>query len=386
MQNITQPSDKTVSTIAFATIALLAAFCTWMVFFYDASGKRFLFSIKEEVPVYGSILTAISLIVYSVTRNKFQYATRIYVIALAILLFVTGAATMVASGIANNLYFVHRHDTYHYLLGPKYYPELQYNRHYGCSAAADSESEKPTLKPSDYIRNLVTYKYQPVGYDLARWQKDCPNYFGVRWEEFKHDIEVYKKLGDLKYWMGDMGYNGTPFHAYVMGKIANIAPLTFENIRRFTVIDMLLICSMITAVIWSTGGHIGMLAGIYFFVYAGDQFRITGNAYGRYMWMSLLIIGLCLLIKKRFTLAGLCVAFSMMTALFPCLFFAGLGVTGLREWVQKKRFPDNYELIAFGAVVGIIIAFYLATNFADGYKNLIFYYEKISDRTRLSII
>jgi uncharacterized membrane protein YqjE len=67
-----------------------------------------------------------------------------------------------------------------------------------------------------------------------------------------------------------------------------------------------------------------------------------------------------------------------MMTLFPSLFFAGLGITGVKEWIKTKRLPEVHEFIAFGAVIGIVIAVFLGSFQGEKYKNFLNFSDKIS--------
>lgn len=384
MQNELFPNPRYANQFAYCSVAILLALCWWMVMYYDGPKKLPIFRMNADMQMWGCLVTGLLVITYGYIRRyktgllqRFPI-TPAYVILLTLLFLQAGAFNMVVGGINKGIMFIHRHDTYHYLLGVKYFPDLKYNKLYACTVAADAESEKPQLNDTDKVRNLDNYRTYPIRRYLRAWKRECPRLLGERWDEFKQDIETYKKMGDLKNFIRDMGYNGSPTHAFYMGKIANNVAITPENIRKLTLLDISLICGMTALLIWVGGWHIGLLSGIYLHSFIGDRFHIIGNSFGRYVWLFLLILGICLLIKKRHRIAGFFMSMSMMTTLFPGLFFAGAGLAGLRDWIQSKRFPVTVWRLGIAAIATVILAVLLGTIEGDGPKNFVHFADNLS--------
>lgn len=381
MLRMIKTSDKNFDRIALGAVALMLVFCFGMVLYYDGPKRPYLVANRNIMHVYGAGLTGFLLLLHAWwqgSRALPRWATWGYFGLITAILLTMGGTTMISNGISKGVMLMHRHDTYHYLLGPKYYPELQYDYLYKCTVAADYESMKPAFGPEDKIRDLDDYYSMRIMDRGGEWAKICKDRFApARWEKFKTDIELYKKIGDIKKYVRDMGYNGSPFHAYVLGTIANSFALTAESIRYATLIDMTMICGGIALIIWAAGWQIGILAGIYFFTFVGDRFYIIGNSFGRYVWWFLLILSICMLIKKRWFAGGFAMMLSAMMTVFPGVFFGGLGLMGLREWVTTRRLPKNYLRMAIGALAGLAFSLTLGSMHGEGFKNFENHFEKV---------
>ena len=82
--------------------------------------------------------------------------------------------------------FLHTWDTYHYVLGAKYFPELGYTGLYEATLAAERAAELLPPGSALPVRDLVTNAIRTSNADeaLATWQPRL----GARWEAFVTDV------------------------------------------------------------------------------------------------------------------------------------------------------------------------------------------------------
>ena len=90
-------------------------------------------------------------------------------------------------GLAND-HYAHRYDTFHYLMHPRYYGELNYPDLYVCALAALDKKDVPE---NTRVRDLRSYLMSYAG--LLRQQGLCPteNFSRERWQRWKADLKVF---------------------------------------------------------------------------------------------------------------------------------------------------------------------------------------------------
>ena len=263
--------------------------------------------------------------------------------------------------------YPHLHDSYHYLLGAKYFDELGYFDLYSCTFVADQESLRK-FSPEISIRSLKTYRYVPA--KLSAASVDCHALFTPeRWEEFKSDVAVFSSRYLLIRALRDRGYNGTPFHTFVAGTLARFVPLDFASLNYLALIDVLGLCGLM-AVIWSVfGWRVGLLFALFFFVNFSDRFVFIGGSYLRYMWMVTLGLGLAMLHRKRYGLAGGLIAVSALFNVFPVLFLIGPGLKALVVWIRTRKLPLHYRRFIVAALAVALIGSGLGLTHGKGVDN-----------------
>lgn len=246
--------------------------------------------------------------------------------------------------------FAHRWDTFHYLLGPRYYAELDYDDLYAC-ALRDIPDR---LIDDDWrTRDLRTYRMTTVG--KIREQKLCEdNFTPERRERWKKDLELFTVNGGYRVLKGaieDRGYNGTPFHSAVAGFIADHIPLTQATHQMVPLLDIGMLSLMLTVVTWSFGWELGLVLALFFFTNAADRFGIIGGSFFRYQWLVTLAIGLSALRRGRYALAGVFMALSTLLNVFPVVFSAGILVRGVADWVKTRRPPRRLVRFVVAATI-----------------------------------
>src|SRR5262249_46933534 len=88
--------------------------------------------------------------------------------------------------------FGHASETYHYLVGAKYFPELGYANLYRCTAIADAESGRRAEVEGRYARDLDTHLLVPAA-ELLREPERCKERFSPeRWRAFRRDVAAFR--------------------------------------------------------------------------------------------------------------------------------------------------------------------------------------------------
>lgn len=246
--------------------------------------------------------------------------------------------------------YAHRWDTFHYLLGPRYYAELDYADLYACALETLNTRQFPDDRA---VRDLRTYRMKTAGEIRALDQ--CEGKFSPeRWARFEADMQLYKAGNGLSVLRGaleDRGYNGTPFHSAVGGYIADRIPLTQATHALVPMLDIATLCLMGAAVAWGFGWEVGLVFALFFFTNAADRFGIIGSSFFRYQWLVTLVLGLVALRRQKHALAGFFLALSTLLNVFPVVFAVGVFVRGLVQTVRQRRVPVSTRRFFVAAVV-----------------------------------
>jgi hypothetical protein len=251
--------------------------------------------------------------------------------------------------------YVHLHDAYHYLLGPKYFAELGYDGLYECTAALIPPHSAPKR-----TRNLKNDRLLRTARILEA-ASDCEDRFAPeRWREFEHDLAVFaaplswRTVGGF---LRDKGYNGTPTHTVIAGWVANSVDLDGPTLAVLTLIDVAALSLMFALLVVAFGWPLGLLFCLFFFLNASDLHIITGNSFLRYLWMAALGISVAMLRLGRHRLAGVSIAVSCALNVFPLLFAAGVLLRAVFAWFRTRRISRGHRDFFLSAIVaGVLMA------------------------------
>ncbi|HHQ44949.1 MAG TPA: hypothetical protein ENN13_02300 [Candidatus Altiarchaeales archaeon] len=310
---------KSVSTV-FMAIAYLTALTVFSSFLFGGKIRALLGRNGDKKRLDLSLAVIAVLVVLSAT--SYFYVTRS----------------------ACNYNYVKEWDTYHYILGAKYFNELGYVRLYECTVLANEELSGP-IRSNPQVRDLSTYRY--VSYNFITENSVCKDYFSEnRWSEFKNDVNVFFRI-KRSMWPGvlqDHGYHGTPVHTLFAKKLANSFELSYENMLYASLLDIALLFIMFYFVSKSFGWKTGFLFTILFCLNYPSRFLHIGGSFLRYFWMSALVVGLCMLNERRFRVSGVLLSLSSMLLVFPVVFTLGLGVKGIFGFLKTRTIPASYRV------------------------------------------
>lgn len=279
---------------------------------------------------------------------------------------------------------VHMHDTFHYYMGAKYFPENRYTKLYHCAAIAELEDAREAQVKKRKIRNLVDNVLGP-GTLVMDHPEICREAFtsNDRWELFKADLRYFRGNMGSKYWdkiFGDHGYNASPVWT-TMGKAvadwasAPIPPellalskklaaegklssaekrefqkLTRERnkemdkmIQRVALIDGFLYAGVFLLFGWAFGWRIMAIAALCWGAGYPWAYFWTGGAFMRIPWLITAVAGLCLLKKEKYFWGGFFLMWTLLLRAFPGALIVGLAVKILIDLVRGR---DAAEIAA----------------------------------------
>jgi hypothetical protein len=295
-----------------------------------------------------------------------QAATRTAMVALGGLTWLAGISYFYGAHGAR-LSYSHLHDSYHYVMGAKYFPELGYDQLYVCTAQA---TEERLLSDSAQARDLSNDRTVQVR-DL-RAGPSCQDRFSAeRWAEFRQDVQLFVDTdpGRVRRVLRDRGYNGTPLQAFLAGSIARTVPLEYATLSLFTLFDVFSLCAMLAVLCQAFGWRLGLLCALLFFTQFVDRFLIIGGSFFRYQWLAALGFGIAWLKLGRYGRAGAALAVASALNVFPVLFAGGLVAKAVLELARTRRLSVVHRRFFGGALAASALCLVLGAAHGGGLDN-----------------
>jgi hypothetical protein len=320
--------------------------------------------------------TALGVLAWGLIRNRpsLRLRWRPYVLPMLLVLCTVSCAVFfyAARGMAMKQY-VSAHDSMHYLLGAKYFPELGYYGLYECIVVVDQQGRK-VLEPRRVIRDLRTYKFVRVRHVIGAAEQRCAAAFSAeRWAQFRADVEQYQGYLDKNSFLvavGDHGYNGTPLHTLVAGGIARmLGAVSYRKLVQASLIDMLGLMAMFAAITVAYGWRWGLLFAIFFTTDFADRFYLIGGSFLRYWWMIPLGLGIAALHKGRHTLAGTLITLAGLLNVFPILFSVGVGVRMLDGMVRERHLSAQHRRYLLASIITAAVGLLLGAAHGQLFDN-----------------
>lgn len=323
--------------------------------------------------------------------------------------------------------FVHVWDTYHYYMGAKYFPELNYELLYDCAAVADAESgrrDEALKRPMTDLRTNVVVRTQ----DILEHPERCKDHFSPeRWESFKSDINMFRAWVNEGRWKDihmDHGYNATPVWTLAGMSLANLAP-KFEGLLEPTIpgstdgrgktfpgyeqaaaavhrgdyvslndfytgvqrtqpwrlpyryvggrhvallnlLDPIYLLLTLLVIWWAFGPRAFAIAAIVLGANFPNRFTWTGGAFLRHDWLFYLVFAICLLKKDRPFAAGLALAYTTLLRLFPGLAAIGPLLGAIEYFRVHRAWDKQFVRFVAGGAVGTALLVGLSFAFVGG--------------------
>lgn len=270
--------------------------------------------------------------------------------------------------------FIHTWDTFHYVLGAKYFPELGYTGLY--EATLGAERAAGLLPPGSVlpVRNLATNAIGISNADeaLATWQPRL----GPRWEAFVTDVLWFRTRTspeDFRRTLLDHGYNATPAWAILGGALARAAgPVTNRSVGFLTLVDPLLLLGAWLLLWRAFGWRAACVALVFWGTNFPGRFFWTGGSFLRMDWLAAAMAGVALLKLGRPRLAGSALAFSTLLRVFPGALLLGLGIAAAWRLARERNLRAVREelLVAQGALWTLLVVLPLSLLAAGGFTSI----------------
>jgi len=273
-------------------------------------------------------------------------------------------------------HYVHIWEHYHYITGAKY-PELRYRRLYQCTAVADVEDGLKKRVQDRKMRRIESDNKLGTSDEIIAHPEICKSLFPdpKRWEQFRADIRFFRGRFSLDRWdesQNDHGYNATPVWAIMGRYISEHVELTWDNIVNLGIIDSLYLIAMWLTVLWAFGWRAAAVAAVYWGCNFPARFYWNGGSFLRYDWQLWLIVGICLLRKRKHFFGGAALTYGALLRVFPGFVVAALVLKAIAGMVRERRFflTPEHQRFAAGCVAALALLMPLsgwATNGLDAW-------------------
>lgn len=226
--------------------------------------------------------------------------------------------------------WLHHYDMRTYYPIAKYFPELRFDGVYAASVLAVAEGRNLDDFNGQPIRDLRTHVLTTVGQSRAHLEEIRGRFSPERWQLFLSDMQYFRRaMGDGGFLgsMNDHGGNATPVWFLSARALFANAPASDATLWSGVIADLLLLALAILAIGWAWGARTALLALTVFG--AMDFYQFGSNWFGatlRHDWLSLWAIGIALLHKRKYGLAGAALAWSAWIRAFPALTFFTLSL------------------------------------------------------------
>ena len=175
--------------------------------------------------------------------------------------------------------------------------------------------------------------------------------------------------------LGDRGYNGTPFHSLVAGKMAELIPITPGGLNAAALIDLVGLCLLFVVVTRAFGWRIGLVFALFFVTNVVDRNGALGASFLRYLWMIALGLGVSMLRMRRYVGAGFWLVAAAMLNVFPLLFLLGPLTKAVIEWARTGGLAPHYRRFFASVTLSTLLLGTASVAHADGVGN----YENFFD-------
>jgi hypothetical protein len=255
--------------------------------------------------------------------------------------------------------FVHVWDTYHYVMGAKYFPETGYDKMYDCAAIANAENGRRDEVVRQTITDLRTNIIVKTDEVLAHPERCKDNFSAKRWLEYRQDIAAFRGMVGEPRWRDihlDHGYNATPVWTLLGYALTNNSgPVTMEQLKQLNLIDPVYLMLALVMIWWAFGPRSFAIAAIVLGCHFPNRYYWTGGAFLRHDWIFYFVASICLLKKNRPGLAGAAFAYTTLLRLFPGVAAAGVAVAAFEYYRQNKKFDPLFIRYVTGGVIASVL-------------------------------
>lgn len=255
--------------------------------------------------------------------------------------------------------FVHVWDTYHYVMGAKYFPEVGYENLYDCATVANWENGRQDEVARQTFTDLRTNIIIKTDEIIAHPERCKASFSSERWLAFRADVAAFRAMVNEGRWREihlDHGYNATPVWTLAGYALTNLGgPVTLQQLIRLNLIDPIYWFLTVAMIWWAFGPRAFAVAAIVMGCHFPNRFYWTGGAFLRHDWIFFFVASICLLKKEKFALAGGAFAYTVLLRLFPGLAAAGVAVGAFEFFRQNKKLDPRFVKYVVGGVVATVV-------------------------------
>jgi hypothetical protein len=273
----------------------------------------------------------------------------------------TGLAVIAAAAWANFGLFhgggrlPHHWEQFHYFLGSKYFAELGYDGLYVASMGAEM-STFPNRPYQPHLRDLRTNEVVDTRTLEGHGEEVFRRFDERRWAAFRQDNAFFATLDPayLARIRTDHGYNPTPAWTFVAQALGSHGRAGAATSWYLAALDLVLVTVAFVVFFRTFGSRLGVLALLVYATGYGWRFYWTGGAFLRQDWFAAVVVGVCMLERQRFRVAGALLAYAAMVRVFPLLFFAGPLAQAVRDRLRGHDLRW-FRRLATGAALAALL-------------------------------
>ncbi|MDP6979725.1 MAG: hypothetical protein QF570_14155 [Myxococcota bacterium] len=276
-------------------------------------------------------------------------------------------------------------DVFHYYMGSKYFSEVGHFDLYHCTLMALIESGVESRFDLPRVRDQRTLRFHTPDTALAAARQCRAQFSDARWRDFAHDVAWFNDRFVKQHWHAtffDHGYNPTPIWTAVGGALTSRVAVDDAGFAWLIRADRLLIVAALLAIVWAFGLEVAALAAIVWGTGTHWGYGWIGDSFLRNLWFFGVILGLCLVYRKKDAAGGAVLALPSLLRIFPGIFIAAFGVgTWLRANRVNRDEGARARAVALGVgavVAGAALLIFAIASSAWGFAAFAEFYEKMS--------
>ncbi len=255
--------------------------------------------------------------------------------------------------------FVHVWDTYHYVMGAKYFPEMGYDKMYDCAVIANAENGRRDEVMRQTITDLRTNVIVKADQVLKHPEVCKENFSPERWAAYRQDIAAFRGMVGEQRWREihlDHGYNATPVWTLAGYYLTNASgPVTLDKLKDLNKLDPVFLLFTVLIVWWAFGPRAFAIASLVLGCHFANRYYWTGGAFLRHDWVFYFVASVCLLKKNKPMLAGAAFAYTVLLRLFPGLAAAGVAVAAFEYFRQNKKIDPRFARYVAGGLIATLL-------------------------------
>jgi hypothetical protein len=252
--------------------------------------------------------------------------------------------------------FVKTWDVQHTWFGSKYAAELGYFRLYECLLWIDAQHRKG-YREVRRISDLRTPQGR-ISAERALARADCAARFRPeRRAELARDLAFFQGLPErprIDEWFVDNGYNQSPFFTALTSPLLQRAPRRYGFLLGLALVDVALLTLPFALVFRAFGARTALLSAIFAFTCFSHQFAMMGGSILRFLYLALLLAGVCAAQRLRPVAAGTALGLATLLQVFPALYAMGFAIAAGFRSLRARRLPG--PVLAFFAAFAATIA------------------------------
>lgn len=292
---------------------------------------------------------------------------------------VLGAFSFVAALNFFDGYFgsrAHTTDFFHYYLGARYQPQLQYDGLYLCTAAVLLDLDK---SHRDFDLRDIEHddSVRPMSAQLEEIRACRARFDDAEWKLFAADVKTFVFFtppSTFQLILSDHGYNASPVWTAWARTLIRLAGNTADSALKLQWLDNAFVLAMGGLILWAFGAATFGVSGVFFLAHVPSASVWTLGSLSRFDWLLLLVAGFVALKKRRPALAGAAWALAASFRVFPMVLFFGAAVTLFsRRGTRAGRSQQLLRVFIGAAVAGILAlsvgTFAVGTSAWSGWKS-----------------